>query len=100
MKGDSTVSNKQIFAALEVADHEVRLVVGEFFNTRFNIIKVERVPCFGLSFNAVTNPTEVTQAIRTAADNARKMSGADIQKVIVSMPSYRFKKFAFYFSVK
>lgn len=87
------MSNKQIFAALEVADHEVRLVVGEFFNTRFNIIKVERVPCFGLSFNAVTNPTEVTQAIRTAADNAKKMIGADIQKVIVSMPSYRFRKF-------
>jgi cell division protein FtsA len=87
------VSNKQIFAAVEVADHEVRLVVGEFFNTRFNIIKVEKVPCFGLSFNEITNPTEVTQAIRTAADNAKKMIGADIKKVILSMPSYRFRKF-------
>ncbi len=88
------MSNKQIFAAVEVADHEVRLVVGEFFNTRFNIIKVERVPCFGLSFNEITNPTEVTQAIRTAADNAKKMIGADIKKVILSMPSYRFRKFS------
>jgi cell division protein FtsA len=93
MKGDFTVSNKQIFAAVEVADHEVRLVVGEFFNTRFNIIKVEKVPCFGLSFNEIENPTEVTQAIRTAADNAKKMIGADIKKVILSMPSYRFRKF-------
>ncbi|MCH3961229.1 MAG: cell division protein FtsA [Solobacterium sp.] len=87
------MSNKQIFAAVEVADHEVRLVVGEFFNTRFNIIKVEKVPCFGLSFNEIENPTEVTQAIRTAADNAKKMIGADIKKVILSMPSYRFRKF-------
>lgn len=87
------MSNKQIFTAVEVSDHEVRLVVGEFFNTRFNIIKVERVPCFGLSFNEITNPTEVTQAIRTAADNAKKMLGAEIRKVIVSMPSYRFKKY-------
>ena len=31
--------DKQIFAALEVADHEIRLIIGEFFNTRFNIIK-------------------------------------------------------------
>jgi cell division protein FtsA len=45
------VSEKQIFAALEIADHEVRLIVGEFFNTRFNIIKVERVPVTGLVFN-------------------------------------------------
>ena len=37
-------SDKQIFAAVEAADHEIRLIVGEFFNTRFNIIKVERVP--------------------------------------------------------
>ena len=88
------MSNKQIFAAVEVADHEVRLVVGEFFNTRFNIIKVERISCHGLSYNEVTNPTEITQAIRTAADNAKKMIGADIQKVILSMPSYRFRKFS------
>jgi cell division protein FtsA len=54
---------------------------------------VEKVPCFGLSFNEIENPTEVTQAIRTAADNAKKMIGADIKKVILSMPSYRFRKF-------
>ena len=42
------MSDKQIFAALEAADHEIRLVVGEFFNTRFNIIKVERIPSGGL----------------------------------------------------
>lgn len=42
--------DKQIFAALEIADHEVRLLVGEFFNTRFNIIKVERVPVAAFSF--------------------------------------------------
>lgn len=93
-KGDFTVSNKQIFATVEVADHEVRLVVGEFFNTRFNIIKVEKVPCFGLSINEIVDSTEVTQAIRTAAENAKKMIGADIKKVIVAMPSYRFKKFS------
>lgn len=26
--------SKQIYAGLEVADHEVRLIVGEFYNTR------------------------------------------------------------------
>ncbi len=36
------MAEKQIFAAVEVSDHEVRLIVGEFFNTRFNIIKVVR----------------------------------------------------------
>ena len=67
------MSDKQIFTALEVADHEVRLIVGEFFNTRFNIIKVERIPCNGLSFSKVEDPEAVITAIRTAAANACKM---------------------------
>ena len=87
------MSDKQIFATVEVADHEVRLIVGEFFHTRFNIIKVERVPCFGISYNEVTNPEEVTKALKTAAENIRKLIGADIKKVILAMPSYKFRKF-------
>ena len=64
------MDGKQIFAGIEVADHEVRLVIGEFFNTRFNIIKVERVPCDGITYNEVINPEAVTAAVVTAAWNA------------------------------
>ena len=88
------MSDKQIFAALEVADHEVRLIVGEFFNTRFNVIKVERIPCFGLSYNKVTDPAAISKAIRTAADNVSRMIGAEIRKVILAMPSYRMKRYS------
>ena len=35
------VDDKQIFASVEVCDHEVRMVVGEFFSPRLNILKVE-----------------------------------------------------------
>ena len=62
--------DKQIFAALEIADHEVRLLVGEFFNTRFNIIKVERVPVAGVQLHQLSEPNEVVKAIRRAAENA------------------------------
>lgn len=88
-------SEKQIFAAVEVADHEVRLIVGEFFNTRFNIIKVERVPLSGMSYDKVTDPEEVTKAVRTAADNAKKMISAEVQKVILAIPSFRTKRYSF-----
>lgn len=88
------MSDKQIFASVEVSDHEVRLVVGEFFNTRFNIIKVERIPCFGLTYNKVLNPDEITNAIKAAASSAKRTVGADIQKVLLSIPSFRTKKFS------
>ncbi len=89
------MSDKKIYAALEVADHEVRLIVGEFFNTRFNIIKVERVPFYGIRYNEITDPDGLMQAVRKAADDAQKMIGAKINKVILAMPSYKMKRYSF-----
>ena len=77
------MDGKQIFAGIEVADHEVRLVIGEFFNTRFNIIKVERVPCDGITYNEVINPEAVTAAVVTAVSDAKKMIVCFILNLIV-----------------
>ncbi|MBR3343495.1 MAG: cell division protein FtsA [Solobacterium sp.] len=88
------MSDKQIFAALEAVDHEVRLIVGEFFNTRFNIIKVERTPIEGFTGGVITDPEAVVKGIKTAAHDAAKMIGADIEKVIVAMPSFGMKRYS------
>ena len=88
------MSDKQIFASVEVADHEVRLIVGEFFNTRFNIIKVERIPCFGLTYDRVLNADEIANALRKAASNTKRTIGAEIKKVILAIPSFRTKKYS------
>ena len=42
------MNKKEIYASIEVADHEVRLVVGEFYETRFNILRVEKAPIQGI----------------------------------------------------
>lgn len=88
------MSDKQIFASVEVADHEVRLVVGEFFNTRFNIIKVEKIPCYGLTYDKVINADEISNALRKAASSTKRTIGAEIKKVILAIPSYRMKKYS------
>ena len=88
------MDDKQIFAALEITGHEVRLIVGEFFNTRFNIIKVEQVPCTGLSLNAVEQPEEVVDAIQKAAADASKLIGAPLQKVILAIPSVNMHRYS------
>ena len=38
------MNKKEIYASIEVADHEVRLVVGEFYETRFNIQEWKKLP--------------------------------------------------------
>ncbi|MCR4950953.1 MAG: cell division protein FtsA [Solobacterium sp.] len=89
------MDDKQIFAAVEVSDHEVRLIVGEFFNTRFNIIKVVRVPTDGISYNGIVNSESVTNAVKAALSEAKEKIGAEIRRVILAMPSYRMKRYSF-----
>lgn len=94
------VNDKQIFAALEIAGHEVRLIVGEFFNTRFNIIKVERIPAQGLDYDKVADPDALTAAITKAADDAKRMIGAKIEKVILAVPSFKMHRYSVKSTVK
>lgn len=86
------MSEKQILAALEITDHEIRLLVGEFFNTRLNIIRTERVENKGMDGLAVKNPKEVILAIRKAVDQASNQMGTRIERVLLCIPSYRTKK--------
>ena len=86
------VDDKQIFASVEVCDHEVRMVVGEFFSPRLNILKVEMIPCSGLSYNTINNADEIISAIETACKQTEQMLGAKLEKVILSIPSYQMQR--------
>ena len=92
--------DKQIFAALEVADQEIRLIVGEFFNTRFNIIKVERVTSYGLNNNQVENQNVVVDAIKKAVNNASRTVGARIERVLLCIPSVNMHRYPLKVSTK
>ncbi len=89
------MSNKQLFSSLELADHEVRLIVGEFFNSRINILTVERVKCDGVSFDKINNIQNVIEAISVARENVLKKLGASVNKVVLAIPSYKMKRFSF-----
>ena len=57
------MSDKQIYASVEIADHEVRLVVGEFYETRFNILRVEKVRFNGVEDSIIVNESNVVTAL-------------------------------------
>ena len=86
------MDDKQIFASVEVCDHEGRMVVGEFFSPRLNILKVEMIPCSGLSYNTINNADEIISAIETACKQTEQMLGAKLEKVILSIPSYQMQR--------
>lgn len=82
---------KQIVATLEIAPHEVRLLVGQFFNGRLNILKVERVPHMGISGTTIMSESIIVEAIKKAVENASRNLGVVISQVILVVPGYHMK---------
>lgn len=83
---------KKIIAAIELADHEVRLVVGQFFNGRLNVLKVERVAHNGISNYTIIDPYSVKKAVQKAFDNASKNIGSTISSALVIVPGFNMTR--------
>lgn len=92
--------NKQIYASLEINDSEVRLLVGEFFNTRFNVIKSEKVNFIGVSNFEITDKNSLLAAIKSCVNSASKAIGASVEAVVLVLPSVGFKRRNFKIDVK
>ena len=84
---------KQILGAIEFSDQEIRLVVGEYFNTRFNVIKVDSIPCRGIIDCTITNKDEVKKCINEIVERNSDRIGAHIQRLILLIPSVNFKRY-------
>lgn len=82
---------KEILAALEIADQEVRLLVGQFYNGRFNILKVENVVHQGVSGYSIVSESHVLVAIQKAIENASRNLGVVISKVLLMVPGIQMK---------
>lgn len=80
------MAKKQVYAALEIADREVRLVVLEVFDSRNNILRVEKVPCAGINNTTIVNEGMVVKAIQQAVRQAETALGYRIERVLLAIP--------------
>lgn len=78
---------KEIYASLEVADHEVRLVIGEFYETRFNILRVEKAPISGVAKKRIVNEQNVVNGIIKVVKQAEEALGYRIERILLTIPS-------------
>lgn len=78
---------KEIYASVEIADHEIRLVIGEFYETRFNILRVEKCETAGISHKQIVDEQAVSNSIIKAVTKAQEALGFRIERVIVAIPS-------------
>lgn len=92
-KGVYLVSKKEIYASIEITDHEIRLVVGEFYDTRFNILRVERTGVTGVDHKEIVDEQKVVNSIIKAVKQAEEALGYKIERVLLAIPSIRMHRY-------
>ena len=81
------MSKKKVYASLEIADQEIRLVVLEIFDGRYNVLRTENVECQGVKNQKIIDEANVVTAIRQAITNAQVALGYRIERVLLAIPS-------------
>lgn len=84
---------KQIYVAMELCENEINLLVGEYFNTRFNIIRSDKYYTNTISDFGINNKEELSNDIRKAVKETSSRISTDIEKVILVLPAYNFKRY-------
>lgn len=86
------MANKQIQASVEIADHEIRLIVGEFHENHLNILRVERVRHNGIENQKITHEGSIVNALMKACSNCSNALGYKIERILLAVPSVNMKK--------
>ena len=84
---------KQIYVALELSENEIKILIGEYFNTRFNIIRAEKYTTDAIRDFKVVNKEKLHNDIKNAINDCSTKLGAAIEQVLLVLPAYNFKRF-------
>ncbi len=83
---------KQVYATLKLDDDKIEILVAEFYNTRFNIICTYSSNIRGISDYEVVDKSALVADIKQAVKYVSKKVGASLEKIILVLPPYRFKR--------
>lgn len=79
------MADKKVYASLQISEEEVKMIVGEFFETRFNILKVHKTPIvYG---NGIEKVESIKKAIIDTKNEVKTSLGFPIQRVLLAIPS-------------
>ena len=84
---------KQIYVAIELCEGEIKILVGEYFNTRFNIIRCDKYPTNAINDFSINNKEELVNDIRNGIKETSDKISSNIEKAILVLPAYNFKRY-------
>jgi len=78
---------KQILAVVSFSQFKVKVLVAQFFNTKFNVLKVEQVACDGFDGEHILDEKAIVTSLKKAFDHIATNLGASLTSVIMCVPS-------------
>ncbi len=78
---------RKIIASLDIGSFYIKLVVGEIFKGKLNILACVDTPSRGIKNGYVVNLESATESIRETFDKVNNLLGLKVDKVVVNVPS-------------
>ncbi|ANB61176.1 cell division protein FtsA [Anoxybacteroides amylolyticum] len=79
------MNSNEIVVSLDIGTSSVKVIIGEMLNESLNIIGIGNVKSAGLKKGAIVDIDETVQSIKRAIDQAERMIGLTIQRVVVGV---------------
>lgn len=86
-------SIKQVYASIFMDDNALQLLVAEYYNSRFNVIRIDKVKLEGIHDFRIVEREKVINLVKDTVSHASLKLGATIKKVILVLPSLGFKRY-------
>ena len=86
------VDIKQVYATLKIDDGQVQILVAEYSNTRFNVINTYIGDIDGISDYRIFDEDKALDGLNKAIDAVSNKIGARLEKVVLVLPPFNFKK--------
>lgn len=79
------LNNSEILVSLDIGTTKIKVIIGEVLNDSLNIIGVGTAKSLGMKKGAIVDIDQTVQSIRNAVDQAERMVGMQIERVVVGI---------------
>ncbi|WP_404459184.1 cell division protein FtsA [Oceanobacillus kapialis] len=79
------MNNNDILVSLDIGTTKIKVIIGEVLNDSLNIIGVGSAKSNGMKKGAIVDIDQTVQSIRNAVEQAERMVGMQIERVVVGI---------------
>ena len=82
---------KKIYTAIDIGSDTIKIVVGEYFKDKLNILTIHEEKSKGIRKGLIVDPNLAINSIKDGIKEVNNNLGINIKRVIVGVPSYNSK---------